>query len=354
MFTKRRFIHLLLILLVALAASACNLVAESALTPTVNATTTVETTPGTITPTSTLFIPTLSGQVPTAIFPTSIIRPTAILPPTAQPLPIRIVIVSPTPGSIIAGSISVFGSAVAPNFLQYQLEYGPEPNTGNLWYPADSVRFAPVQNGLLGQWNTSPLNDGVYTLRLRVFLRDGTVLTTSVNGLQVRNARPTPQPTATSAIQRPVAAFSHVPSVGDVPLVVRFTNQSFGPITGYVWNFGDGTTSTEINPVKTYFTPGLYNVTLTANGPGGSANVTAQVNARGAQAPRASFTSNPATGDAPLSVQFTDTSSGSVSSYFWNFGDGQTTTERNPRHTFNGVGTFNVFLTVTGPGGTSV
>ncbi|MFN8378360.1 MAG: PKD domain-containing protein [Anaerolineae bacterium] len=352
--TKVRFLALLMMLLVAALASGCNLVAESALTPTVNPTTTGQATPGTVTPTSTLFIPTLSGQVPTASFPTSSVLPTAVLPPTAQPVPIRVVIISPTPGSVVAGTISVFGSAIAPNFLQYQLEYGPEPNVANLWYPADSVRFAPVQDGLLGQWNTSPLPDGTYTLRLRVWLRDGTVLTSSVNGLQVRNARPTPQPSATPTIPRPVAAFSQSATAGDAPVTVRFFNQSSGVISSFLWNFGDGTTSSEINPTKTYVTPGLYNVTLTVNGPGGSSNVTSQVNVRGPQAPRAAFSANPTNGDAPLIVQFTDTSTGVISSWFWNFGNGQTSTERNPRITFNSVGTFNVFLTVTGPGGTSV
>ena len=345
---------LFLLLAVAFAAGGCNLVAESALTPTIGPTSSTSATPGTVTPTSTLFIPTLSGQVPTGTFPTAVIPPTVALPPTAQPVPIRVVIISPTPGSFVAGTISVFGSAIAPNFLQYQLEYGPEPNAGNLWYPADSVKFAPVQDGLLGQWNTSPLPDGAYTLRLRVFLRDGSVLTSSVAGLQVRNARPTPQPTATSAIPRPTAAFSQSATAGDVPLTVRFFNQSSGIISAFLWNFGDGTTSTEINPTKTYVTPGLYNVTLTVNGPGGSSNVTSQVNVRGPQAPRAAFIANPTNGDAPLTVQFTDTSSGVISSWFWNFGNGQTSTERNPRVTFNNVGTFNVFLTVTGPGGTSV
>ena len=352
--TKLHVIALLLLLLTVAVASGCNLVAESALTPTVNPTTTGQATPGTVTPTSTLFIPTLSGQVPTALFPTSQLLPTAALPPTAQPVPIRVVIISPTPGSFLAGTISVFGSAIAPNFLQYQLEYGPEPNTANLWYPADAVRFAPVQDGLLGQWNTSALPDGTYTLRLRVWLRDGTVLTSSVNGLQIRNSRPTPQPSATPVIARPVAAFSQSATVGDAPLTVNFFNQSSGVISSFLWNFGDGTTSSEINPVKTYVTPSLYNVTLTVNGPGGSSNVTSQVNVRGPQAPRASFTANPTNGDAPLTVQFTDTSSGVISSWFWNFGNGQTSTERNPRTTFNNVGTFNVFLTVTGPGGTAV
>ena len=355
MMTKSRLLTLIFLLLVAVLAAGCNLTAESALTPTIEATTTGQATPGTVTPTSTLFIPSPGGPTPTlGGFPPVVILPTGALPPTAQAVPIRVVIISPAPGSFVSGAISVFGSAIAPNFLQYQLEYGPEPNTANLWYPADAVRYAPVQDGLLGQWNTSTLPDGTYTLRLRVWLRDGTVLTSSVGGLQVRNSRPTPQPSATPVTPRPVAAFAQSATSGDAPLTVSFYNQSSGPISSFLWNFGDGTTSNQVNPTKTFVTPGLYNVTLTANGPGGSSNVTSQVNVRGPQAPRASFTANPTSGNAPLSVQFSDTSTGVISTWFWNFGNGQTSTERSPRVTFNSVGTYNVFLTVTGPGGTSV
>lgn len=66
---------------------------------------------------------------------------------------------------------------------------------------------------------------------------------------------------------------------------------------------------------------------------------------------RADFSGNPLSGDSPLSVQFTDQSTGTVTSYSWNFGDGGTSTSANPSHTYPGGGTFTVSLIVTGPDG---
>lgn len=62
----------------------------------------------------------------------------------------------------------------------------------------------------------------------------------------------------------PVAAFTATPQTGIVPLTVDFTNQSTGLITGYEWDFGDGSpVSNDQNPTHTYTTAGTYTVTLT-------------------------------------------------------------------------------------------
>src|SRR5207244_1086031 len=65
----------------------------------------------------------------------------------------------------------------------------------------------------------------------------------------------------------------------------------------------------------------------------------------------ANFTANPTSGQSPLTVQFTDQSSGSVASWSWNFGDGVTSTAQNPAHTYNSAGNFTATLTVTGSNG---
>ena len=70
----------------------------------------------------------------------------------------------------------------------------------------------------------------------------------------------------------------------------------------------------------------------------------------GNQPPNASFNANPNSGDTPLTVQFTDTSSdtdGTIASWNWNFGDGGTSAAQNPSHTYNSAGTYTVTLTVT-------
>ena len=67
--------------------------------------------------------------------------------------------------------------------------------------------------------------------------------------------------------------------------------------------------------------------------------------------PIADFVAKPTTGIRPLTVQFTDQSTGTVYNWQWNFGDGGTSTEQSPSNTYNTAGDFTVTLTVTGPDG---
>ncbi len=65
----------------------------------------------------------------------------------------------------------------------------------------------------------------------------------------------------------------------------------------------------------------------------------------------ANFTATPLNGTAPLEVQFTDTSTGGATQWSWTFGDGGTSNDRNPEHTYAAVGTYTVTLTATNAGG---
>ena len=67
--------------------------------------------------------------------------------------------------------------------------------------------------------------------------------------------------------------------------------------------------------------------------------------------PVAAFTASVTSGFAPLQVQFTDQSTGTISSWSWSFGDGSSSNERDPVHTYTQPGSYTVSLTVTGPGG---
>ena len=71
----------------------------------------------------------------------------------------------------------------------------------------------------------------------------------------------------------------------------------------------------------------------------------------GTPAPVAAFVGSPTSGCAPLTVNFTDQSTGDITSWSWNFGDTQTSSAQNPSHTYTSAGTYTVTLTVTGPGG---
>ncbi len=303
---------------------------------------------------ATALFPTL---LPGITFPTAIVSiPTSVPPvvfPVASSLPLNISVVSPLPGNVVAGNVQILGSASHPQFLQYQLEYGPDPNPGNLWFPATNPVSTPILNGLLGIWSTNTVQDARYQLRLRVYLRDGRIEQTVISNITVQNRVNTPVPSPTLDIPRPVAAFTQDVVTGQVPLTVRFTNQSTGGVNTVSWTFGDGTSSSEVNPTHIYGSPGLYTVTLTVTGVGGTSNVSRQISANSPSAPVAGFTQDRAGGIAPVSIQFLDQSTGTVSNYLWNFSDGTTSAERNPQHVFTTPGIYNVILNVSGPGGSS-
>jgi len=150
----------------------------------------------------------------------------------------------------------------------------------------------------------------------------------------------------------PVAGFTSNTTSGTAPLTVQFTDQSISTITGWSWNFGDGGTSTLQNPSYQYTSVGTYSVSLTATGPGGSDTETkTDYITVTTPPPVAQFTADITSGAVPLTVQFTDQSTGNVTGWSWNFGDGGTSTDTSPSHDYTLAGTHTVTLTVTGPGG---
>ena len=163
-------------------------------------------------------------------------------------------------------------------------------------------------------------------------------------------------PVASSPNVPPTASAGANPTSGTAPLAVSFTgsgSDSDGTIDSYSWNFGDGGTSTQPNPAHTYSSAGNYTATLTVtddDGATGSDTVAIPVASSPNIAPAVSFDADPTIGDAPLAIQFTDTSidpDGTVVSWNWEFGDGGTSTAQNPTHTHNNAGTYTVTLQVT-------
>jgi gliding motility-associated-like protein len=132
---------------------------------------------------------------------------------------------------------------------------------------------------------------------------------------------------------------------------ISFTNTSSPTPVSVTWNFGDGTTSTDINPIKIYNSPSIYNVTMVANFGGCSATSVQQVSVF--PKPTSSFTANPiASCSAPFTVTFTNSSTGGNSTQ-WFFGDGNTSTALNPTHTYNAIGNYGVTLITTNANGCS-
>jgi PKD repeat protein len=124
---------------------------------------------------------------------------------------------------------------------------------------------------------------------------------------------------------------------------VQFFDNSSGSPTSWHWDFGDGNTSTEQNPVHNYSSTGDYNVTLTVSNNTDTSSISHTVSIVQSQV-TADFTSqNNVNCSAPLSVEFNNLSA-NASSYIWDFGDGSTSTEENPTHTYNNPGVYDVKL----------
>jgi len=256
----------------------------------------------------------------------------------------------------------------------------------------------------------------------------------------------------------PVAGFTASATSGVAPLAMNFTNTSAGSITTYAWTFGDGTSSTAQSPSHVYSAAGVFTVSLTVTGSGGSntktmpnyvtvtaatpsdtspptapstlaasatgsssinltwqgstdnvgvtgykiercqgagctafaqiatstalnfgdtgrtagtsysyrvratdaaGNLSAYSNSAtattttAATAPVAAFSGSPTSGAAPLTVNFSSASTGTISTYAWNFGDGTTSTAQNPSHVYSTAGSYSVSLTVTGSAGSN-
>lgn len=159
--------------------------------------------------------------------------------------------------------------------------------------------------------------------------------------------------TAQAAVP-PVAAFSGSPTSGTAPLQVQFTDESTGDPTSWFWDFGDDGTSTVQNPSHTYTDAGTYTVSLTVSNAVGSDDEvkTNYISVSLPPPPVAAFVGDPTSGAVPLTVDFTDQSTGVVDTWSWNFGDGVgTSSVQNPTYQYTSVGNYTVTLTVTGPGG---
>ncbi|HRS40188.1 MAG TPA: PKD domain-containing protein, partial [Bacteroidia bacterium] len=148
----------------------------------------------------------------------------------------------------------------------------------------------------------------------------------------------------------PVADFTHsATSCLNTP--IQFTDQSTTPggiIFSWIWDFGDGSGSTQQNPTHQYSTPGTYDVSLVIENSLGCTDTVTQTIVI-APPPVAAFTATSACVNS--NVSFTDQTSPAGTSWNWTFGDGGSSTLQNPTHTYASPGTYNVTLVSTSAGG---
>jgi PKD repeat protein len=291
-----------------------------------------------------------------------------------------------------SGVARITGAAFPPAFSAMK---------SNSSLPAEEVRVVAVDlakavepgssNVTLCTVTIEGLSDGTSGLSLSVgeltdddgnpitcTLNNGLILVGSVSPTPTPTQTPTQTPTTTPTVTQTITPtptptttpvpgtidFSATPRTGSSPLTVSFIPDASAPVLSYVWSFGDGTGSDQMNPTHVYH-EGTYNVTLLVTfSAGGSASASKPeyiiVNSTGptptptstpvptpTPAPLvANFTASPQSGVPPLSVQFTDLSAGTPLKWKWNFGDGTMATTQNPLHVYGGIGRYTVTLEV--------
>ena len=230
-------------------------------------------------------------------------------------------------------------SGCSPLVVDFQ-----DQSTGNptSWF----WEFGNGATSTLRNPSTTYFNPGTYTVRLTATNASGSNTLTRTNYITV--------------YAKPVVNFSVSDSVGCFPLRAQFTDLSTpapGTVnTTWLWDFGDGTQSTQQNPLHVYTSSGNYTVTLKVTSDKGCFGVrakTAYIQVAGGVV--ADFTNTqPGVCQPPFNVSFTNNSSGpGTLSYFWDFGDGNTSTQASPNHTYTTTGSYTVTMAVTSSNGCS-
>ncbi len=152
----------------------------------------------------------------------------------------------------------------------------------------------------------------------------------------------------------PVAGFTQNITTGSPGEVVQFLDISTPPPSHWLWDFGDGSTTHSQNPTHLYPTSGVFPVTLTVGTPycRNSTGISPSHNVSVGSAPLVSFSGSPREGMVPLTVTFSETSSGTPTAWNWSFGDGEFSESQTTTHTYTTGGVYTVKLNATNAYGT--
>ena len=185
---------------------------------------------------------------------------------------------------------------------------------------------------------------GTYAVKLTV--TDDKSASTSITKSITVQAPPPNQP--------PVAAFTSTVANLGVSFDGSTSSDPDGTIASYAWDFGDGSTGTGATATHTYASASTFTVTLTVTDNQGATNsVQHQVTTTAPpnQPPVASFTATATNLQVAVDGSASSDPDGTIASYAWNFGDGQTGSGATTSHTYAAAGTYTITLTVTDNGG---
>jgi gliding motility-associated-like protein len=232
----------------------------------------------------------------------------------------------------------------------------PVPNftfTNNNECAGTVISFSNVTTGTNGSttyfWDFGDGSNSTLDNPTHTYATAGTYSVTlmATNGT---NCKVTSSANVVTVTSSPVSSFTFTNDNQCAGTVLSFTNTSTGTTgaSSYEWSFGDGVTSTQMNPTHSYGTGGTYNVTLTVKNAGSCMNVSVPKVVTVKATPVATFTFN-SPSCTSTSVTFTNTSStnGAAGTYAWDFGDGTNSSQENPVHVYGANGTYSVTLTIT-------
>lgn len=272
------------------------------------------------------------------------------------------------PGAIPSSSTTQNPTVVYPNSGSYSVTLTVSNSAGSnsatqtnyiTVNPLTTASFSSMINGTTASfintssnttnysWDFGDGNTSIQSDPSHLYVNDGTYTVTFIaNGLCGAD-------TATQLVvvtTPPTAGFTSNLTGGCAPLTVQFSSISSANATNFDWQFTGGSPSSSSveNPTVLYSTPGIYSVTLTVSNSAGS-NTATQPNYITVDSFPTSGFSNSILG---ATASFTNTST-NASSYLWDFGDGNTSMQTSPTHTYANDGTYAVTLISTGPCGTA-
>lgn len=242
-----------------------------------------------------------------------------------------------------------------PAFIEVEpasVSFTPSPATACTGQPVDFINTSTPSSGSW-VWDfgdgspTSPFFSpdhtyaapGTYTVNLTGSFGSGCSGTATLN---------------LNVVNPPLGDFtSPDPSDCQEPATISFTALPGAGVTGYLWDFGDGGTSTLANPSHTYTAFGDYTVSLTLFNASGCGTTVEKVDYVQIRPLNVGFTVDPQEGCAPLTVDFVDTTSAPtpIVSWAWTFGTGATASVGSPTYTYPGPGCYDVTLSVVSAAG---
>ncbi len=110
-------------------------------------------------------------------------------PVAASAQALQVEISAPGPGEALQGVVEISGTTGVEGFQSAEISFAYQADPTSTWFLILQTN-QPVMEGLLARWDTSTITDGLYRLRVQVFLQDGQVVEFVVDGLRVRNYSP--------------------------------------------------------------------------------------------------------------------------------------------------------------------